>query len=99
MDKQSFVVRSIQNTNSLSAHVSLLLNKLLKTELHREISIVLSINDEHRLNEDNRLRVINVLLDFFGWLFILFLLSCSEIKAKLNRTIIFTSVVELKVYL
>jgi hypothetical protein len=45
------VIRSVKDTNGLSAHVSLLFDKLFKAELHCVVSIILRVNHEHGLDE------------------------------------------------
>lgn len=60
MQEQSLIVGSIQQRNGLSAHVSLLFDKSLQVYFHRKILEFLRVDDEHGLDEDHRVGIVNV---------------------------------------
>lgn len=106
LQEQCLVVGSIEQADGLPAHVSLLLDQLLEAELHREVPVVLRVDDEHWLNENDGVRIIDVV--FGASLLLLSIFSRSRrlvclrrtsvhVDAHFDWTVIISRVVELEV--
>lgn len=66
LDEEGLVIRPIDYTDGLSAHVSLFFDELFQRKFHGEVTIIFCVNDEHWLNKNYRVGIIDILLNLFG---------------------------------
>ena len=60
LEEECFVISSVEQTNCLSAHVSLLFNQFLQVQLKSKVAIVLCVNHEHWLYKEHMLGIVHV---------------------------------------
>ena len=95
MQEELLVVRPVQQTNGLAAHVLLLFKQFLEVQLHREASESLAIDDKHWLDKDKVLRLVKfevLLLQFFFAQLLL-----RDVDSDLDRILVLALVLEVDI--